>query len=105
MANALGIRSFYHMLRRRLREPTGFEVRYWSPSELRATYTSILGSTRLEADCFLGLGLQWSDINYMNSTGKAVVAASEALRHLSQIVAPVRMFADSLFCTSVMSIA
>ena len=61
MANAFGFRSVYHMARRGFRTPAGFDVRYWSPPELKATFTKIVGPTRLTADCFFGLGLQWSD--------------------------------------------
>jgi uncharacterized protein YbaR (Trm112 family) len=61
MANGLGARSFYHMARRGFRPPTDFDVRYWTPGELRRAFAGAIGETRLAADCYLGLGLQWSD--------------------------------------------
>jgi len=100
MANRLGIRSLYHMARRRFQEPSGFDVRYWSPRELKAVFTEYLGATKLNADCFLGLGLQWSDFERMNSAAKSALVLSEILRRSSEIVPPLRWFADSLFCTS-----
>lgn len=101
MANLLGLRSFIHAARRRFRAPGGFEVRYWRPSELEKTFTASLGATRLEADCFLGLGLQWSDFRWMSPLGKCVLVISETLRRLSGAVRPLTWFADSLFCTSI----
>ncbi len=100
MANALGIRSFYHMARRRFSEPRGFDVRYWSPAQLSRTYSAIVGPTRLDADCFLGLGLQWSDYRRLTGIGKMVLTVSELMRRVSHYVYPLRWCADSLFCTS-----
>jgi SAM-dependent methyltransferase/uncharacterized protein YbaR (Trm112 family) len=100
MASALGLRSLYHMARRGFREPAHFDVRHWWPPELRTTFSTILGDTTIDADCFLGLGLQWSDFARMNGLGKCALCVSEALRRLSEVVWPVRLLADSLFCTS-----
>lgn len=100
MANAFGIRSLYHMARRGFRAPAGFDVRYWSPAELRNTFARIFGTNRLDADCYLGLGLQWSDYSRMSPTGKTALLVSEGLRRLSEVVPPIRWFADSLFCTA-----
>ncbi len=100
MANALAVRSFYHQARRNFRAPMGFEVRYRSPSELRSVFMQIFGNNRLTADCFFGLGLQWSDFDHMNLVGKSVLIASEGLRRLSDHVGPLRWFADSVFCTA-----
>lgn len=100
MANALGIRSIYHMARRKFRPPANFEVRYWSPFELKRTFSKALGATQINADCFLGLGLQWSDFGLMSFVGKVVLLISEALRRLSGIIYPLRWFADSVFCTA-----
>ena len=43
MANRFGVRSFYHMARRGFRPPTDFDVRYWSPPELRRAFASAIG--------------------------------------------------------------
>lgn len=43
MANAFGFRSVYHLARRGFRTPTGFDVRYWSPRQLKAIFTKIVG--------------------------------------------------------------
>ena len=100
MANAFGVRSLYHMLRRKFRVPTNFEVRYWSPFQLNKVFSRTIGVTQINADCFFGLGLQWSDFARMTFTGKLALLISETLRRLSEAVYPLRWFADSLFCTA-----
>jgi ubiquinone/menaquinone biosynthesis C-methylase UbiE len=100
MANALGLRSIQQMARRNFREPTAFEVRYWRPAELRAAFSGIIGATTLDADCYLGLGLQWSDYDHMTGVGKAALVVSETLRRMSVVLPPLRLVADSVFCTS-----
>ncbi len=100
MANGLGVRSVYHMARRGFRAPTNFDVRYWTPAELRRAFAAAIGETRLAADCYLGLGLQWSDYASMGWTGKAALIVSEGLRKASLALPPLAWFADSLFCTA-----
>jgi hypothetical protein len=100
MANGLGVRSFFHMARRGFRAPVRFEVRYWTPPELRRAFREAIGDTRLTADCYLGLGLQWSDFASMSPVGKAALVVSETLRRASTVVPPLAWLADSLFCTA-----
>jgi SAM-dependent methyltransferase/uncharacterized protein YbaR (Trm112 family) len=100
MANGLGVRSFFHMARRGFRAPRRFEVRYWTPPELRRAFQAAIGDTRLTADCYLGLGLQWSDFARMSPVGKAALVVSETLRRASTVIPPLAWFADSLFCTA-----
>jgi SAM-dependent methyltransferase/uncharacterized protein YbaR (Trm112 family) len=99
MANALGARSFYHMARRGFRSPVEFEVRYRSPRELKRLFSKAIGNARIEADCFFGLGFQWSDFRFMHPVGKFALLASESLVRFSKIVVPLCWFADSVFCT------
>lgn len=100
MANKWGIRSLQHQARRGFREPIDFEVRYWSVPELRAAFNGIR-RTRIEADCYFGLGLQWDDFKYMRPSLRAVLVASEAVKWLSKTITPLRFVADSVFCTAV----
>jgi SAM-dependent methyltransferase/uncharacterized protein YbaR (Trm112 family) len=100
MANKWGIRSLEHQARRRFREPSGFEVRYWTIAELKVAFSEIIGTTQISVDCYFGLGWQWSDLRFISSKHKLMLVASELLRRLSQIVWPIRMFADSVFCTA-----
>ena len=75
-------------------------MRYWTPAELRRAFDGAIGRTRLAADCYLGLGLQWSDYDRMAWTGKAALLVSEGLRKASVALPPLAWFADSLFCTA-----
>src|SRR5262249_45598378 len=43
MPNAYGVRSFYHQLRRGFREGQQFEVRYWTPSQLKRRFEQLIG--------------------------------------------------------------
>jgi hypothetical protein len=65
---------------------------------LKSTFSEIIGTTQISADCYFGLGWQWSDFHLALQKHKLVLLASEALRRLSDIVWPIRIFADSVFC-------
>jgi 2-polyprenyl-3-methyl-5-hydroxy-6-metoxy-1,4-benzoquinol methylase/uncharacterized protein YbaR (Trm112 family) len=100
MANKWGIRSIQYQAFRRFREPKGFEVRYWSPTELQDAFSNLVGKTLISADCYLGLGWQWCDFRYLTWRHRAVLIVAELLRQLSRAVRPLRMAADSVFCTA-----
>jgi 2-polyprenyl-3-methyl-5-hydroxy-6-metoxy-1,4-benzoquinol methylase/uncharacterized protein YbaR (Trm112 family) len=101
MANKWGIRSLQYQIQRHFREPRGFEVRYWTIGELRSTFTELIGKTRISADCYLGLGWQWCDLRYLSWKRRPILVISELLRRLSNVVHPVRILADSVFCSAV----
>lgn len=105
MPNRLGLRSQLHQIRRGFREADGFEVRYWSTPELRDAFETAIGSTRISADCFFGLNLQYSDVDLMRPTLKLVMTASEMLRRASTIAGPVVHLADSVFCTAIKQVS
>jgi SAM-dependent methyltransferase len=96
MANAFGIRSAYNFTRRGFREGDAFEVRYWSPRDLRRTFGRI-GRVRLSVDGFFTLNPRIEDLDLLSPRARAVVRASEGLRRLSTVVTPLRLVADSLW--------
>jgi len=100
MASATGIRSLYHLARRKFREPTHFDVRYWLPGELVGEFRSIFGNAELNVDCFFGLGLQPSDLAIMPPPARTLVRVSEVLRRASTVVRPLAYVADSVYLTS-----
>ena len=100
MASATGRRSLQHILRRRAREPVGFDVRYWSPLELQRQFVRTFGSAALEVDCYFGLGLQPADLPILPSPSRAVVRVSEGLRKLARVVPPLALVADSVYLTA-----
>jgi SAM-dependent methyltransferase len=101
MASATGFRSLYHLVRRHSRAPSGFDVRYWSPREIRRVFTEIIGPTKLSADCYLGLGLQSSDYRLMRGSARAALLMSEAGKRLSNMIPALVYVADSLLVTSI----
>jgi SAM-dependent methyltransferase/uncharacterized protein YbaR (Trm112 family) len=100
MPNGWGIRSFQNQARRRFREPTGFEVRFWSVPELRAAFTERIGPTSITTHCFFGLGWLWCDYRWLRAKHKPALILSECLTRLSRYLPPLVYVADSVFCAS-----
>jgi 2-polyprenyl-3-methyl-5-hydroxy-6-metoxy-1,4-benzoquinol methylase/uncharacterized protein YbaR (Trm112 family) len=100
MPNMYGIRSLYHLSRRRFAEGTGFNVRYYKPDELLALFAHTIGPSRLSVDGFFGLGLQGGDRRFMPLKYRLVLSASHVLRNLVPYVRSLINLADSLYVTS-----
>jgi SAM-dependent methyltransferase len=100
MAARYGLRSLYQLARRRFHDGRDFDVRYWSLGDLRRLGERV-GKTDVEIECFFGLGIEPSDMEYMSAKGKAVVRASEMMRGLSRVVPALRNVADSVYLRSV----
>lgn len=101
MPTRYGIRCLLHQVRRGFRDGQGFEVRYWSLPELRRMFTSSVGPTRIDADCYFGIGLQRSDAALMTPVLAAILWASEALKAASQRIRALVFFADSVFAEAI----
>lgn len=100
MANKLGIRSLQYQLSRIGREQREFDVRYWTVGELVRTFSELVGKTEISTDCYFGLGWQWSDLKLLPLKLRPVLVASEFLKRLSNGITPMRLVADSVFCTA-----
>ncbi|MEJ5310878.1 MAG: methyltransferase domain-containing protein [Anaerolineae bacterium] len=101
MPNAYGVRSLYYQVKRGFREGQDFDVRYWTPSELKTTFSKIIGKTTATVDGYFGLGIQPSDVDLLPTKYQLVVRASELLRRVSLRVRWMVNFADSIYLTSV----
>ncbi|MBK9241980.1 MAG: methyltransferase domain-containing protein [Acidobacteria bacterium] len=101
MPNKYGIRQYQQHRRRGFTEGEGFEVRYWTPSELMDTFEKTFGRTTMTTDCYFGLGIQASDADLLPVHYRMVVRASELLRTLSHVVTPLTKVADSVYLSSV----
>lgn len=101
MANMFGVRCFYHQARRGFRATRGFEVRYWSPQELKETFSRLIGPTQISIDGFFSLDPQLTDVRFLPARYKAIVYASEALRRVGMVLPFLRVVADSLYVESV----
>lgn len=100
MPNAFGIRCLYHQARRGFREAEHFEVRYWTPAELRRAFEKWIGPSELSVDGFFGLGIQKSDLGVMPPAYRVVVRSSEVLRSAARYVPALKYGADSLYVHS-----
>lgn len=102
MPTVFGLRNLYVQARRRkLREPVSqFDVRYWTPGELRRDFGAHIGPTELEVDGFFSLNAQRSDLELMPRRFRAAIRTSDALRRLAERVPPLTLAADSLYVRS-----
>ncbi len=100
LPNAFGVRSIYHQLKRGLREPRLFEVRYWTVGELHRTFQDRIGPTEIFVDGFFSLNPQTSDLRLLAPRARAVVRTSETLRRLSDAFPVLKYAADSLYVSS-----
>jgi len=100
MPNAFGIRCLFHQAKRGLREPREFEVRYWSPGELRRMFEDLVGPARLSVDGFFSLNAQPAEADVLPPRYRALVHVSAALARLANRIPPLIRVADSLYVTS-----
>ncbi len=97
MPTAFGVRCLYHQARRAFREAGGFEVRYWTIPALQRLFAARVGPTRIEVDCYFGIGLQASDQALMTPRLRRVVRASERIKAASRRWRGLVWLADSVF--------
>jgi hypothetical protein len=102
MANVWGPRSLFNQMREhRFREPRSlFDVRYWSPGELRGALDAAVGQTELSVDGFLTLNPQPADLPLLPRRYRALVHVSEAYRKASRRLPWLVQAADSLYAAS-----
>ena len=100
LPNVYGIRCLYNNARRGFREGKDFDVRYWTLSEMKNTFTSIIGKTSFSVDGYFGLGIQKSDVDILPPTYRMIVRCSEALRRMSLHARWMTHFADSVYVKS-----
>ncbi len=100
MANAFGLRSLYHQLRRGFRRAAGFEVRYWVLPALLSIFESLIGPAKVSVDGFFSLNVQPSDACLLLRRYRLVVRASEALRRVSEKIPAMAYAADSVYITA-----
>jgi SAM-dependent methyltransferase len=96
MPNTLGARNLYQLARRGFREGERFEVRYWTPGELRRTWEEIVGPTTLTTDGFFTLNPQTSDLDLLPARFRLLVRVSDGLKRASGRVRPLVNLADSV---------
>jgi len=100
MPNVYGVRCLYHQIRRGFREARDFEVRYWTPAELRSAFEEQIGPSELSVDGYFSLNVQPSDLHLLPPRYRALVHTSEGLRRISRAVPWLSSVADSLYVDS-----
>ncbi len=100
MPNLYGVRQFFNYSRRGFTEGSGFDVRYWTPSEILKFFTEAIGPTELTTDCYFGLGLQASDADLFPLKYRMLVSLSEKIRSLSTSLPVLAKVADSVYLHS-----
>ena len=97
MPTRFGVRCLFHQARRGFRDGRGFEVRYWSLPALHRLFSERIGGSRVEVDCYFGIGLQRADAPLMTPGLKRILGASEWLKRVSGHFRPLTWVADSVF--------
>ena len=87
MPNTLGALNAVPPRAARFREGDRFEVRYWTPGELRRDVGRV-GPTTLTTDGFFTLNPQTSDLDLLPRHFRRLVRVSEALKRASGRVHP-----------------
>ena len=100
MPTAFGVRCLYHQARSGFRTASGFEVRYWTIPALVRLFERHIGDTRVDVDCYFGIGLQPSDAPLMTPGLRRIMRASERLKAVSREWPPLVWAADSVFVES-----
>ncbi len=101
MPNTLGPMNLYSQWKRKFRAAIGFEVRYWTLTQLKKTFEELVGPTTLFADGYLSLNPQAINRNFLPLRYQFVVSLSESLKKLSRIVPGLIFFADSVYAHSI----
>lgn len=100
MSNKYGIRQYQQYRRRGYTEGEGFEIRYWTPAELKETFEKRFGPMKMTSDCYFGLGVHGKDADMFPFHYRMIVRTSEFLRKISNVVTPLTKVADSVYLES-----
>lgn len=100
MLNSYGLRNFYNVARRGFREARNFEVRYWSPTELKKVFSELIGPTQIQIDGFFSANIQKSDLALLGWQYRFVIQASEFLKRHALKWPFLRNWADSVYLQS-----
>ena len=101
MPTRYGVRCLYHQARRGFADGAGFDVRYWRPADLRRVFTDRIGRTRLDVDCYFGIGLQQTDAPLMTPGRRAVLRGSQWMTAASRRLPWLTGAADSVYAHAI----
>lgn len=95
-----GIANFLKGVSRKKAESEDYDswcVRYYTLSELETLFFKIFGNFSYQPDCFLGIGVQRSDIDILPWRYKPIVILSEGLKALCRLLPICKRLADSIY--------
>ena len=101
LPNILGLLSLFYQIKRRFRQPRGFEVHYWWAGELEKVFTRLIGQTSISVDGFFSLNAQDSNSEMLPFYFRFLVNCSLFLRRTSKKIPWLKYIADSLYVRSV----
>jgi len=81
-------------------DPGGFEVRHWSPAEIRSFFENAIGPTDLFVDGYFTILPQPGDLSLLLPRHRAIMHMSAMGQSLSRIFPPLVNLADSLYASS-----
>ena len=104
MTGAFGLLALW----RRVAYPLGFgfrnvgrfEVRHWSPGEIRSIFGTSIGPTKVSVDGYFTIMPKPGDLRLLAPRHRALMRLSDLGRVLSRIFPPLVVVADSLYATS-----
>lgn len=96
LTNQLGLYGIAKRLLERVGLKEKPDIRYWTFDELRETFTAAVGPTMISADGFFTLNPRRDDLELLPVAARAVVRASEFLKHIPGSAA----IADSVWVSS-----
>lgn len=103
MPNALGMRNQLPLMRRGYTSGDEFDVRYYLPMDLLSMFSSCIGASSLEVDCFLGLNVRSEDLSIVKKRYRPVILANRVFMGAAEKVPALKWVADSLYVLSVKS--
>lgn len=105
LPNARGLRSIWVQARRQWRPATGFEVRYWTVHELRATFERLVGPTSVTVNGYFSVNAQPADLPLLPFRYRVIVRTSDWLRNLAERLPPLVAVADSVYVSASAALA
>jgi SAM-dependent methyltransferase len=100
LPNAFGLWNLVKQARRRFRAAEAFDVRYWTPRDLKTVFGRVIGPTHLQADGWFSLNPQRTDLDLLPRRFRPLLRMSAVLRRASVLVPFLVYSADSLYVVS-----
>jgi SAM-dependent methyltransferase len=78
-------------------DPACWDVRYYRWQELASTFSGLFSDVEVTADCILGIGVKFEDLDILPWRYKPIAVLSEGFRRLSGIFPALVRMSDSVY--------